>query len=53
MNNWLQDFASRISLHPGYFLLAMMLALLIALFSVAFQALRASYSNPVRSLRYE
>lgn len=53
MNNWLQDFASRISLHPIYFLSAMVLALLIALFSVAFQAIRASYANPVRSLRYE
>ena len=53
MKNWLQEFASRISLHPGYFLLAMVLVLLIALFSVAFQAIRASAANPVRSLRYE
>jgi putative ABC transport system permease protein len=53
MNNWLQDFASRISLHPIYFLSAMVLALLIALFSVGFQAIRASSANPVRSLRYE
>jgi len=53
MNNWLQDFASRISLHPIYFLSAMVLTLLTALFSVGFQAIRASYANPVRSLRYE
>ncbi|UCH93515.1 MAG: FtsX-like permease family protein, partial [Candidatus Aminicenantes bacterium] len=53
MNEWLQDFAYRVSLNPLYFLLAMALALGIALFSVAFQAVRASYANPVQSLRYE
>jgi hypothetical protein len=53
MNKWLQDFAYRISLNPLNFLLAMVLTLLIAIFPVVLQALRASYANPVKSLRYE
>jgi len=32
---------------------AMVLTLIIALLSVAYQALRASHANPVQSLRYE
>jgi ABC-type antimicrobial peptide transport system permease subunit len=53
MAGWLQDFAYRISLNPLYFILAMVFTLFIALFSVVFQALRASNNNPVKSLHYE
>ena len=53
MNNWLQDFAYRVSLSPLYFVLAMALALVIAILSVSFQAIRAALTNPVDSLKYE
>jgi putative ABC transport system permease protein len=53
MHNWLQDFAYRISMQWWVFLLAGVLATLIALLTISFQAIRAAVSNPVRSLRSE
>jgi predicted permease len=53
MRNWLQDFAYRASLGIFTFALAMVLALVIAIVSVSFQAIRAAVSNPADSLRYE
>ncbi|MFC2154929.1 FtsX-like permease family protein [Acidobacteriota bacterium] len=53
MNFWLQDYAYRVPLSPFYFVLAMVLALVIAIFSVSFQAIRAALANPVDSLKYE
>ena len=53
MNWWLQDFAYKISIDPGIFLLAGGLALLIALATVSWQSIRAALANPVDSLRSE
>jgi putative ABC transport system permease protein len=53
MNNWLQDFAYRIEMSWWMFALAGGFALLIALATVSFQAIRAATANPVESLRYE
>jgi putative ABC transport system permease protein len=53
MNTWLQDFAYRIDLGWGIFALAGSLGVLIALFTVSFQAIRAAVANPVKSLRSE
>lgn len=53
MNRWLQDFAYRIELNVGVFLLAGILAVVIAFVTVAGQAWRAAQSNPVKSLRTE
>lgn len=53
MNRWLQDFAYRIDLGPGIFVLGGALALLITLLTVSSQALKAALSNPVDALRYE
>jgi putative ABC transport system permease protein len=53
MTRWLQNFAYRIELGPGLFLLAGALALLIALTTVSYQSIRAALSDPVKSLRYE
>jgi putative ABC transport system permease protein len=53
MNNWLQDFAYRISISWWIFVLAGVIALLIALITVSFQAIRAALMNPVKSLRTE
>ncbi|MCB9067073.1 MAG: ABC transporter permease [Calditrichae bacterium] len=53
MNNWLQDFAYRFNLSLWIFVGAGLLVLLIALFTVSFQSVRAAIANPVKSLRYE
>jgi putative ABC transport system permease protein len=53
MNRWLEDFAYRIEIGPGVFILAGGLALVIALLTVSYQAIRAATANPVESLRYE
>jgi len=53
MNAWLQNFAYRVTMGWWTFILAGMLALLIALLTVSFQSIRAALANPVESLKYE
>jgi putative ABC transport system permease protein len=53
MRKWMQGFAYRISLEWEVFVLSAGLALMIALLTVSFQAVKAATSNPVDSLRYE
>jgi putative ABC transport system permease protein len=53
MSRWLSDFAYRIGMQWWVFVLAGGLALLIALFTVSFQAVRAALANPADALRYE
>ena len=53
MNKWLQDFANRVAVEWWVFALAGGAALLIAGFTVGFQAIRAAWANPVKSLRSE
>lgn len=53
MTLWLQDFAYRISIHWWVFVLSAILALIVALFTVSFQAIKAAVANPVKSLRSE
>ena len=50
---WLQDFAYRIDLHLIYFLIGGALALLLALATMTYQALKAARTNPVDALRTE
>jgi putative ABC transport system permease protein len=50
---WLQGFAYRISLSYWVFALAGVVAVVVALACVSFQALRAARLNPAKSLRYE
>jgi len=53
MHDWLQDFAYRINISPWTFLLSGLAAILIALLTVSFQAIKAATANPVKSLRSE
>jgi ABC-type antimicrobial peptide transport system permease subunit len=53
MHTWLQNFAYHIQLEWWVFLLAGVLALVIALLTVSFQALKVAFANPVKSLRTE
>ncbi|MFI5153997.1 MAG: ABC transporter permease [Chitinophagales bacterium] len=53
MQKWLQGFAYRVDMHWWLFLIATMIAVLIALFTVSIQAIKAAVANPVKSLRTE
>ncbi len=53
MNRWLQNFAYRIDLSWWMFVLAAVLALIIAIITVSFQTVKAALRNPADSLRYE
>jgi putative ABC transport system permease protein len=53
MNKWLEDFAYRINMNVWIFILSGSVALLIALATISFQAIKAAIANPVESLRYE
>jgi ABC-type antimicrobial peptide transport system permease subunit len=53
MNKWLENFAYKINIGWWIFLLAGIIALLIALVTVSFQAIKAAVANPVNSLRTE
>jgi len=53
INYWLQDFAYRTEINWWIFVLSGGIALLIALLTVSFQAIKAAIANPIESLRYE
>jgi putative ABC transport system permease protein len=53
MNKWLQDFAYRTNIGWMVFAVAGILALLIALITISFQAIKAAIANPAKSLRTE
>lgn len=53
MHTWLQDFAYRINIEWWVFVVAAIAAILIALITVSFQAIKAALANPVKSLRTE
>jgi putative ABC transport system permease protein len=53
MRGWLQNFAYHINIGIWMFLLSAALALVTALITTSFQAVKAAASNPVDSLRYE
>ena len=53
MNKWLEAYAYKISLSWWMFALAGAVAILIAVCTISFQAIRAAVANPVKSLRSE
>ena len=53
MNSWLNDFAYRTKIYWWVFVIAGVLALLVALLTVGLKALKAAIANPVKSLRTE
>jgi putative ABC transport system permease protein len=53
MHRWLQDFAYRTSMPWWIYVVAGMAAIVIALLTVSYQAIRAAKANPVESLRVE
>ncbi|MEP7231215.1 MAG: ABC transporter permease [Ginsengibacter sp.] len=53
MNNWLKNYAYKINVNWWIFLLAGGLAIVIAIITVSYQAIKAAIANPVKSLRTE
>jgi len=53
MHSWLQGFAYRVNIGILTFVLSALMALLIALLTVGYQAIKAAVANPVDALRYE
>jgi len=53
MDKWLQDFEYKVNISWWIFIVAGTVALLIALLTVSFQAIKAAIANPVKSLRTE
>jgi putative ABC transport system permease protein len=53
MDRWLQNFAYKTSDGVWIFVISGGAALLIALLTVSFHAIKAAMANPVESLRYE
>jgi ABC-type antimicrobial peptide transport system permease subunit len=51
MNNWLQDYVYRISISWWLFAAGGVVAIIIALITISFQAIKAAIANPVKSLR--
>ena len=52
-HNWLQSYQYRVNIHWWVFAAAGIAALIIALVTVSFQAIKAALDNPVKSLRSE
>jgi putative ABC transport system permease protein len=53
MERWLSDYAERIHLTPGYFMLSALFVFVIAIVATIWQAWRAASGNPVEALKYE
>lgn len=53
ISRWLQDFAYRININLFKFILASVIALMIALITVSYQSIKAGLKDPVESIRYE
>ncbi len=53
MDNWLQDFAYRVNIQWWIFILAGIIAAIIAFATISIQTVKAAGSNPVKSLRSE
>jgi putative ABC transport system permease protein len=53
VNRWMQDYAYRVTMSWWVFLLAGLVAMIIALSTVSLLAMKAAMANPVESLRTE
>lgn len=53
MNQWLEGFAYRVNIGVAVVLIAGTMALLVAVFTISFQAFKAALDNPVKALKNE
>lgn len=53
MNKWLEDFAYRIEIGAGLFILAVFGSMFFAWLTVGYHSIKAAVANPVKALKYE
>jgi len=53
LNNWLQKYQYHVSIGLGVFIASGIMAIMITLITISFQAIKAALANPVKSLRSE
>jgi putative ABC transport system permease protein len=53
MHNWLENFAYRIGIGWGTFVISLAVSFVIAAFTISYKSISAAVANPVRSLRTE
>ncbi|HEX3384274.1 MAG TPA: ABC transporter permease [Mucilaginibacter sp.] len=53
LHNWLEKYTYRVSIGVGVFIASGIAAIVITLFTISFQAIKAALANPVKSLRSE
>jgi ABC-type antimicrobial peptide transport system permease subunit len=53
LNSWLQGFTYRINISWWIFVITAIVSILIALFTISYQAIKAAMANPVKNLRAE
>ncbi len=53
MNKWLEEYTYKITINPLVFVLAGLVTVVIALFTVSYQSIKAALMNPVKSLKSE
>ena len=53
VHTWLEDYAYRVNISGWIFFMAVIVAVIIALATISFNALKAAVANPVKSLRTE
>lgn len=53
MNEWLKNYQYKTSINVEVFVVVILVAMIITLLTVSFQAIKAAIANPVKSLRTE
>ena len=53
MTEWLSNYAYKINIHLMFFVMASVIAIIIAFLTLTYNTLKASTTNPVDSLKYE
>ena len=53
MHRTFQDYAYRIRIDPGVFIISALIALVIAMLTVSYHSVRAALTNPAETLKYE
>jgi ABC-type antimicrobial peptide transport system permease subunit len=53
MNDWLEAFTYHIDIGISTFIIAGLISLFITISTIGYHALKAAYTNPMKSLRYE
>jgi putative ABC transport system permease protein len=53
LRNWLQKYNYRINIGPSVFIVSAIMAIVITLITISFQAIKAAVANPVKSLKAE